>query len=111
MNDKKRFIINNKENIDEFIGDIMISINKFVINVPNEDWVSYDRNVALIGKFLYMLIGEYKNIKIGSNFKKLIFALNKVFIELQPYWVDIVSNIQETIILNSLGVGKNDEEE
>ena len=111
MNEKKRFIIDNGENIDEFIGDIMIAVNKLVRNVPSNDWVSYDRQIALLGKFAFMLIKEYSDIKRGSNFKRLIFSLNKVFIEFQPYWADLVTNIQETIILNSLGVGKNVQEE
>lgn len=111
MNEKKRFITNNNEHIDIFIGDLIESLDKFVRNVPSSDWVAYDRQIAITGKFIYLLLEEFSNYKQGSNFKKLVFALNKVFIELQPYWIDMVSNIQETIILNSLGVGQNDEEE
>ena len=111
MNEKRRFIIDNNEIIDEFIGDVMSSVNKLIRNVPSNEWFSYDRQIALIGKFAYLLLSEFEDSKRRSNFTKLIFALNKVIIEMQPYWIDMISNIQETIILNSLGVGKNVEEE
>ena len=111
MNETKRFLINNQEHIEKFIDLTFKDIRNLLILIPKDEWISYDRNVAIIGKFLFELSKSYENNNKNNVTQKTLMSLNHVFMIMQPLWADMIVSAQQNIVMATLKGGVKNEEE
>ena len=111
MNETKRFLSNNQQHIENFIDTTFNEIRNLISLIPAEEWISYDRNVAIMGKFLFELSKNYEDNSKKNVTQKTLMALNHVFFLMQPLWADMIVTAQQNIVMGALKGGTKNEEE